>query len=201
MECNIIKDLIPLYIDGCCSEESARLVREHTETCAACKHLIAEMKEPSDIAPISKAPTVMNKLSYWKASVMQSVLLFLSFALITAGVALESRTPIGSTNGYWAVTLIIPATGFMLSLASWYFIQLYKSRRAFSVTSALATLGITVCAYVWAIFHYKTDLLAGAFSGVMPLLRFAGIGILLTVLLCALSGVLSERYARMLGKE
>ena len=47
MECNIIKDLIPLYIDGCCSEESARLVREHTETCAACKHLIAEMKKPS----------------------------------------------------------------------------------------------------------------------------------------------------------
>ena len=28
MNCNIVKDLIPLYIDGCCSEESEKVVEE-----------------------------------------------------------------------------------------------------------------------------------------------------------------------------
>lgn len=29
MNCDIVKDLIPLYIDGCCSEESKIAVKEH----------------------------------------------------------------------------------------------------------------------------------------------------------------------------
>ncbi|MBQ8028037.1 MAG: zf-HC2 domain-containing protein, partial [Clostridia bacterium] len=48
MNCNIVKDLIPLYIDGCCSEESERVVEEHLEDCSECKKLFEEMKEPTD---------------------------------------------------------------------------------------------------------------------------------------------------------
>ena len=37
MNCEIIKDLIPLYIDGCCSKESERAVEEHLSVCSECK--------------------------------------------------------------------------------------------------------------------------------------------------------------------
>lgn len=209
MNCNIVKDLIPLYIDGCCSEESKKVVEEHIRDCDDCKSLLEDMKSSSDIITVSESPKTFSKLNDWKASVLQSVLLFLSFALITVGVALEARTPSGIRNGFWALNLVIPATGFMLSLANWYFIRVYKSRKCFSNYSLIATLGITLSAYIWSGFHYEInlfDLLAGNdFANVLEILHalllLNGIGILLTVVFCTLSKTLSNQYAKMLGKE
>ena len=206
MDCNVIKDLIPLYIDGCCSEESARLVREHITSCDACKKLLEEMQVPSDLAAVPKAPTAMTRVNDWKASVLQSVLLFFSFALVAFGVALEAQTPVGPTNGFWALNLIVPATGFMLSLVNWYFVRLYRSGRSFANASLAATLGVTVCAYLWAWFHYGVNPFgpAAAQNAADQLIGspiLAGLGIILTAAFCILSKVLSCRYAEMLGKE
>lgn len=208
MECNVVKDLIPLYIDDCCSEESAKIVKEHMENCCSCKELYENMSA-ADMAPIISAPKKLSRISAWKAAVLQSVLLFVSFAIITIGVALEAATPSGLMNGYWAVSLVIPATGFLLSLANWYFVRLYKSRKSFSNCSLLANLGITVCAYIWAGFHYEfnfAELLQGnSFMEFLDMLQgltfLHGIGILLSAEFCVLSKLLSSKYAKMLGKE
>lgn len=209
MNCNIVKDLIPLYIDGCCSGESEKVVEEHINNCNECKKFFEDMKAPSDIVTVSELPKTFSKLNDWKASVLQSVLLFLSFALITVGVALEARTPSGLLNGFWALNLVIPATGLMLSLANWYFVRVYKSRKSFSNCSFLATLVITLSAYIWSGFHYEMNLI-DLFSGnnfaeslevLHALLLFNGIGILLTIAFCVLSKFLSNQYAKMLGKE
>ena len=207
MNCNVVKDLIPLYIDGCCSEESKNLVKEHLECCRACRELFEDMNAPSAAAAVSSAPSRFYKLNDWKASVLQSVLLFASFLLITVGVAREAETPSGFLNGFWAWNLVIPSTGFMLSLANWYFVRLYKSRKSFSDCSLLATLAITLCASVWSGFHYGFfDAFAGTGFAEMAEILFAGLlldggGILLTVIFCVLSKLLSDRYAKMLGKE
>ncbi len=209
MNCNIVKDLIPLYIDGCCSKESEEAVAEHIRNCEECTKLLNDMKAPSQIAVEATAPKTFSKLNDWKASVLQSVLLFFSFALITIGVALEAKTPLGIGNGFWAVNLVIPATGFMLSLANWYFVRVYKSRKRFSNYSLLATAAITVAAYIWSGFHYDINLVAllagNDFIGVLEILYalslWAGIGILLSAVFCTLSKLLSNQYAKLLGKE
>ncbi len=36
MNCNIIKDLLPSYIDEICSGDTAKAVEEHTEHCEEC---------------------------------------------------------------------------------------------------------------------------------------------------------------------
>lgn len=209
MDCNVVKDLMPLYIDGCCSEESEKIVKEHIQGCDGCKKLLEDMRAPSDMVAVSKAPIKLSKLNDWKASILQSVLLFVSFALITVGVALEAETPSGLLNGFWAFNLVIPATGFMLSLANWYFVRLYKNRKSFSNSSLIVTVGITLCAYIWAGYHYELnlfDLFAGlSFVEILEIiyaiLHLHGINFLLTVVFCVLSKVLSNQYAKMLGKE
>lgn len=209
MNCNIVKDLIPLYIDGCCSEESEKIVEEHIRDCDDCKRLLEDMKSFSDVITVSESPKTFSKLNDWKASVLQSILLFFSFALITIGVALEARTGSGLMNGFWAFNLVIPATGFMLSLANWYFIRIYKSRKSFSFFSLIATLGITLCAYIWSGFHYELNLLelfsecnfVELLDVMQGILFLNGFGIVLTILLCVLSKTLSNQYAKMLGKE
>lgn len=45
--CDVIRDLLPLYCDGACSEESRRAVEAHTASCAACREELALMQ--SDI--------------------------------------------------------------------------------------------------------------------------------------------------------
>lgn len=210
MECNVVKDLIPLYIDDCCSEESAKLVKEHLESCPGCKEYYESISAPCVITPVFSAPKKISKINEWKASILQAVLLFASFAIITVGVALENDTPYGYMNGFWALSLVVPTTGFLLSLANWYFIRLYKSRKSFSNCSMIAAIVITAGAYIWTWSHYEInffELFSGVrfeeFAKMLPEAAFlyGGLGIALTVVLSVLSRFLSGKYAAMLGKE
>lgn len=203
MNCNVIRDLIILCADGGCSEESRRLVEEHIRDCEECKSEYEEMQAElaAETKPVGKPDTPpLRRVNDWKASVLQSAALFLSFALLVFGVAREAATPTGGTNGRWAVAVIVPTTGFLLSLANWYFVRLYPSRKSFFICSMLATLCIIVCGYVLAMLHYQNDWVAPLGGGAQGLI-FQKVGIVLSVLFCALSGFLSNRYARMLGKE
>lgn len=42
--CKIIEDLLPMYHDGICSEESAALIEEHLNECESCRQLLASLR-------------------------------------------------------------------------------------------------------------------------------------------------------------
>ena len=42
-QCEIVQDLLPLYVDGACSEASAEMIKEHLETCADCRAIYEQM--------------------------------------------------------------------------------------------------------------------------------------------------------------
>ena len=44
MNCEIVRDLLPLYADGLCSEESRRAVEEHLKSCEACRSFYEAMQ-------------------------------------------------------------------------------------------------------------------------------------------------------------
>lgn len=46
MHCDIVRDLLPLYHDGVCSQESRGAVEEHLTGCAACRQVLADMDAP-----------------------------------------------------------------------------------------------------------------------------------------------------------
>ena len=193
MKCETVKDLMVLYFDNCCSDESRREVEEHIKECAECRTAFEEMKKEVPLIE-KKTPSVpakFRRINERKASVLQSILLFLSFALTVVGTTLEASTPDGVMNGTWAFVLIVPSVGFMLSLANWYFVRIYKNKKSFSVCSAIATFLIASCGYIWAFVHYGFN---------VRILSFI-IGATLTFLLSALSGFLSLKYASLIGKD
>lgn len=67
-ECNIIKDLLPLYVDGVVSEESKKLVDEHLQDCETCKQEYEKAKENivmqvnNDMKPLKR----IKKKIIWK---------------------------------------------------------------------------------------------------------------------------------------
>ena len=42
--CNVIQDLLPLYADDACSEESRRMVQEHLEECGECGRMLERLQ-------------------------------------------------------------------------------------------------------------------------------------------------------------
>lgn len=193
MNCNIIKDLLPLYIDECASADSAKAVATHLEGCPACRAAYEAMNAPAAPAAVC-APPKLRRVDVWRASLLQSLLLFFFFGVITVGVALEAGTPSGLLNSIWAFVLVIPATGFLLSLANWYFVRLYRSKTQFSLCSLLGTAVFTAAAYGWGLWHYE----AALWMLFTPLFC---LGPVFAVICCGLSFELSRRYAALLGKE
>ena len=49
--CDIIRDLLPLYVDGVCSQESAKLVEEHLTDCQSCRELLDKLRGEEEIIP------------------------------------------------------------------------------------------------------------------------------------------------------
>ncbi|HWQ73343.1 MAG TPA: zf-HC2 domain-containing protein [Desulfitobacteriaceae bacterium] len=76
--CEIIKDLLPLYHDGVCSNDSKTMVEEHLAYCDSCK---AELQAMDNELPINNAEQNLNeaeavkKLSKrWKKGMVKSLL-------------------------------------------------------------------------------------------------------------------------------
>lgn len=195
MNCNVVKDLLPLYLDDCCSEESRKLVEEHIKSCGSCCGLYESMKETGVTEIQLPQEGKLNRISQWKASVLQSLLLYVSFLLVAQGVGMEASVPEGVGNGNWLFALVAPLTALLLSMGNWYFIRFYHSRKAFAVASACCLFFAAIVEYIWGAVHYEWRLIdIFGNSAVM-------IGILLTILLCGISYLLSNLYGKYLGKE
>ena len=56
--CGVVRDLLPLYVDGCCGADSRRLVEEHLAGCPDCRRARADMAgelPPAEGAPVPEA--------------------------------------------------------------------------------------------------------------------------------------------------
>ncbi|MGM9940690.1 MAG: zf-HC2 domain-containing protein [Bulleidia sp.] len=49
MQCEVIQDLLPLYVDGVCSETSRQLVEEHLKDCKQCQDCLNTLRSDSQI--------------------------------------------------------------------------------------------------------------------------------------------------------
>lgn len=193
MNCNVIRDLLPLYIDECCSSESECLIKEHLQECEACKRIYENMQKPIVETHKFTAKNKFERVHDWKASLLQTFMLFASFAVLALGVIAEGGTPAGMQNGLWAVALIVPSAGYLLSISNWFFIRYYKSKRAFSNGSCLITFILILLGYLWAALHYAFQI-----NLTSPLVF---VGALLSATLCILSKTLTNKYADLLGRE
>lgn len=67
--CNLIQDLLPLYLDGVCSEESKTVVEQHLIKCPNCSKYYSAMRESDEI--IIMPPNAEREIQ--KATSFQSV--------------------------------------------------------------------------------------------------------------------------------
>lgn len=92
-QCKIIEDLLPLYHDGVCSEESRQMVEEHLAQCEACRSLLGKMAEEivspaqaEDVKMVEGIGKAVRKVRK-KALLMGASITAATFLLLFAGVS------------------------------------------------------------------------------------------------------------------
>lgn len=56
IDCDIVKDLLPLYVEGLASEKSGMAIEEHMKECEDCKKIYQEMKAPKPQIQYNREP-------------------------------------------------------------------------------------------------------------------------------------------------
>lgn len=103
-ECQIVQDLLPLYLDGVCSPASAALVEEHLSACEDCRALREEMAQREPLPDAKwEGVDLLQSLRRRIFSVFAALAVMLGCFCLNVGGAWEGG-PAG--GGHFAVTLM-----------------------------------------------------------------------------------------------
>ena len=87
ISCNVIRDILPLYVENMASQDTRDLVEEHIASCENCKKRLEEMRtfeEPpvdTDIAPLRNIQNTLRRKKL--QTIIFSVMVTLVFAVVT----------------------------------------------------------------------------------------------------------------------
>ena len=70
LSCKVIEDMLPIYYDGVCSDESAALVEEHLKDCPLCSRALADLRSSINIPekPVDDLKPLEGIRKKWKKS-------------------------------------------------------------------------------------------------------------------------------------
>lgn len=87
ISCEIAKDLIPLYSEGLCSEESRLTVKKHLAECVSCRRLLETPVEQEQITEVPEEKNLFRKLNKtMKHRKVWIIILSIVLALIVGAV-------------------------------------------------------------------------------------------------------------------
>lgn len=101
ISCDVVGDLLPLYCDGVCSEDSRKIVEDHLQDCPKCSGLLQKMRTEyrlSSEEEQKQEEIVKDMASKWRHSVKKS---------FCTGVLITVCTCLILMGGYWALTRLI----------------------------------------------------------------------------------------------
>ncbi|MBQ8954713.1 MAG: zf-HC2 domain-containing protein [Clostridia bacterium] len=149
-DCDVIRDLLPLYADDACSEKSRELVKEHLDECQACREMLNELRATELESGLrSEKKTVieyaMRQFRRRSATVgsLVAALIMIPIVLILARKFLNSMT------GDWYYT-VLASLGVLASVTAVPILmpedKLFWTFCAF--TASLMVLLFVACMYV-----------------------------------------------------
>lgn len=121
MKCEIIRDLIPLYLDKVCSEDSRKLVEEHLAECSECRKYMKELETELEAVKQKKEEDLDEKRllqegaermkEIGKKSIVDKMIIvdtLLNFLLIVTAVVLCKRQIDieGADAGYYIAAMV-----------------------------------------------------------------------------------------------
>ncbi len=90
ISCKIINDLLPLYKDGVCSEESKKIIEEHILECTECKLVLKNMQADISMAErkanLKEAEAIQKLSKKWNKKLFLSMIKGILLTLMVLGL-------------------------------------------------------------------------------------------------------------------
>lgn len=199
LNCAIIKDLIPSYLDDICSEESRKAVEAHLSECSRCREYMENMNY-AELSAERTEQTVLQHMKkvkqyYARKNALGALLLFGPVLIILPVIA---RPEFTVENKLYFILFSVLALGSCLLLSNYQ--TRPKTRRPAILCITSAALGVIYSTGVVVVLHHclKTGTGTGgrALSDMGSVLNFRLILIVILQLLvfagCALDSVKKE---------
>lgn len=92
MDCDVIRDLLPMYADGQACEASRRAIEKHAAGCPGCQKLLNQMCTPIEPEPEDRQQQILEKIykKQRKKIVVQCLIVLLA-VLVAVWAVLETR--------------------------------------------------------------------------------------------------------------
>ena len=121
LSCKVIEDMLPMYYDGICSNESAELIEEHLKECQHCSRVLAELrvdlpiteKPVDDMEPLKKIQKTYKKMKLQWLIAVVAIALLIPVAFFVGNEYGEQGTPI---DEYSEEEALVCADAFMTAL-------------------------------------------------------------------------------------
>lgn len=89
--CNVVQDIMPLYLENIVSEDTKKVVEEHINSCESCKKCLSDMTELTPIAPdVNTVPMKRLKTKLFKKKVqtivVSAILVFIIAIIVVANL-------------------------------------------------------------------------------------------------------------------
>lgn len=148
-QCGIIRDLIPLYRDGVCGEESRKIVEEHLRGCADCREISECLNDTTIERTLSKESesVLSNHEKKERRTAVTAGMIVSGILMIPVIVCLICNLAVGHALDWFFIVLTA-----LLTTASVIVVPLLAGERRFSktilcFTASLMLLLLTCCLY------------------------------------------------------
>ena len=94
--CNMIKDLLPLYADEVCSDESRKAVEEHLKECPDCKAELEKLRRHVAVSPQKDAEVLRRIKKRLRIEKIATGLICAAALILTAFMLLKKMVFSGS---------------------------------------------------------------------------------------------------------
>ncbi|MDE5749115.1 MAG: zf-HC2 domain-containing protein [Acetatifactor sp.] len=189
LNCNVIRDLLPLYADQICSGESRELVDEHLAECRDCSALLQQMRSTEiEIGLKSETENVLRRqASFFKrksaaigaiiAGIFMIPVLVCLIVNLASGAALDwffiVLASLITAASLIVVPLMVPENKFLWTLGTFTVslllllgvICIYTQGRWFFMVSSAVLLGFSVCFLPFAVYTKPLRTLLGHQKG------------------------------------
>jgi len=174
-DCNVIRDLLPLYADDVCSAESRGLVDEHLAECPACTEELARIRqseiethlsaEKEDVLKYQKKTmkrksAVVGSVFAWILMIPVLICLFINriqggaldwFFIVVAGIAVAASVivvPLMAPKDklFWTFTAFTASLMLLLAVTC-----IYSGGDWFFIAASASLFGLAVCFGPWVI--------------------------------------------------
>lgn len=189
LNCNVIHDLLPLYVDQICSDESRELVDEHLTACRDCSILLQRMRS-MEIETDLKSETenvILHQANFFKrrsavagaviAGIFMIPVLVCLIVNLATGAALDwffiVLASLITAASLIVVPLMVPENKLLWTLGTFTasllllfgVICIYTHERWFFVVSSSVLCGFSVCFLPFAVYAKPLKSLLGRQKG------------------------------------